>query len=174
MKRYILKRLVQSLFCLIGVTLIVFYLTRISGDPVLLMVPPEATKADIQAMRVSLGLDKPVYSQYATFLVQAVKLDLGKSIRWNRPTVDLFWERFPNTLILALAAMALAVFLGIPMGILAAKGVGRWVDHTAKVFALLGQGMPVPPKIFACVAASASHSLQLVIVAALACMPFST
>lgn len=143
MKKYILKRIWQSLICLIGVTLIVFYMTRISGDPVLLMVPPEATQADIQAMRVSLGLDKPVYRQYATFLSQAVRLDLGKSIRWNRPTVDLFWERFPNTLTLALAAMALAVFLGIPMGILAAKGVGKWVDTVAKVFALLGQGMPV-------------------------------
>jgi len=142
-KRYILKRLVQSLFCLVGVTLIVFYLTRISGDPVLLMVPPEATKADIQAMRVSLGLDKPVYSQYAAFLSQAVRLDLGRSIRWNRPTVDLFWERFPNTLTLAMAAMAFAVFLGIPMGLLAARGVGGWIDNIAKVFALLGQGMPV-------------------------------
>jgi peptide/nickel transport system permease protein len=142
-KKYILKRVLQALVCLIGVTLIVFYLTRVSGDPVLLMVPPEATKADIQAMRVSLGLDKPVYHQYASFLFQAIRLDLGKSIRWNRPTVDLFWERFPNTLTLALAAMAFAVLLGIPMGILAAKGVGKGMDNLAKIFALLGQGMPV-------------------------------
>jgi peptide/nickel transport system permease protein len=143
MKRYILKRSVQGVICLIGVTIVVFFLTRMSGDPVLLLVPPEATKEDIIEMRILLGLDKPIYIQYGKFISRAVRGDLGQSIRWNRPTVELFLERFPNTLVLAIAAMLFAVFIGIPMGVISAVKVGKWFDNIGKIFALLGQAIPV-------------------------------
>jgi len=143
MKKYIIKRIGQALICLIGITVIVFFLTRISGDPVLLMVPPEATQKDIQDMRSALGLDRSLYIQYWEFITGLMKGDFGNSIRWNTPCLDIFLERFPNTLILSVAAFAFAVFVGIPVGILSAVYVGRWFDNTGKVFALIGQSLPV-------------------------------
>ena len=143
MKRYILKRIGQGFVCLLGVTIVIFFLTRISGDPVLLMIPPEATQEDIQQMRQVLGLDKPMHIQYAKFISRAVIGDFGRSIRWKRPTLEVFMEVFPNTLQLAFAATAFALFVGIPVGVLSAVMVGRWFDNFGKVFALLGQAIPV-------------------------------
>jgi peptide/nickel transport system permease protein len=142
MKGYIIRRLFQALICLIGVTIVIFSLTRLSGDPVLLMVPPEATKADQDVMRKTLGLDKPLHIQYLTYMSRAVKGDFGKSLRWDRPNIDLFLERFPRTLLLACAAMAFAIVVGIPVGVLSAVRVGGWFDNIGKVFAFLGQAMP--------------------------------
>jgi peptide/nickel transport system permease protein len=133
----------QSVICLIGVTIIIFSLTRLSGDPVLLMVPPEATKQDIEAMRKTLGLDKPIYAQYWVFISKAVRGDFGKSLRWNRSNLGLFLERFPNTLLLATAAMLFSIFVGIPVGIISAIKMGGWFDNFGKGFAFLGQAMPV-------------------------------
>jgi peptide/nickel transport system permease protein len=93
-------------------------------------------------MRITLGLDKPLHIQYLTYMSHAVRGDFGKSLRWNRPNLDLFLERFPRTLLLASAAMAFAVFVGIPMGVLSAVSVGRWFDNIGKGFAFLGQAMP--------------------------------
>ncbi len=143
MKRYILKRIGQGFVCLLGVTIVIFFLTRISGDPVLLMIPPEATQEDIQQMRQVLGLDKPMHIQYAKFISRTVMGDFGRSIKWKKPTLEVFMELFPNTLQLAFAAMAFAVFVGIPVGVLSAVMVGRWFDNFGKVFALLGQAIPV-------------------------------
>jgi peptide/nickel transport system permease protein len=143
MKKYILKRLFQALICLIGVTIIIFSLTRISGDPVLLMVSPEATKEDIETIRKVLGLDQPLHIQYWKFVSKAAIGDFGNSLRWNRPNLEIFMERFPNTIILAIASMCLAVFLGIPVGIISSIKVGKWFDNFGKIFALLGQAMPV-------------------------------
>lgn len=143
MKSYILKRLVQAAICLIGVSIVIFFLTHISGDPVLLMVPPEATEKDIEEMRTFLGLNEPLYIQYGKFISRAVQGDFGQSIRWNRPTIELFLERFPNTLLLATAAMVFVVCIGIPVGVISAIKVGKWFDSIGKVFALLGQATPV-------------------------------
>lgn len=143
MKRYILKRILQAVLCLIAVTMIIFFLTRLSGDPVLLMVGPEATKQDIEEMREMLGLNKPLYVQYWAYISRAVRGDFGKSLRWNRSNLGLFFERFPNTLLLATAAMALGIFIGIPVGIVSAITLGRWFDNIGKIFAFLGQAMPV-------------------------------
>lgn len=143
MKRYILKRIFQAAICLIGVTIIIFFLTRLSGDPVLLMVPPEATQQDIEVMRSTLGLDKPIYVQYWTFISMAIRGHFGKSLRWNRSNLDLFFERFPNTLLLATTSMLFSIFVGIPVGIISAIKLGRWFDNIGKGFAFLGQAMPV-------------------------------
>ena len=143
MKKYIVGRIVQAIVCIIGVSIIVFALTRITGDPVLLMVPPEATEQDIQEMRTMLGLDQPIYVQYGKFISGAVRGDFGQSIRWSIPCLELFIERFPNTLQLGFSAMFVAVFFGIPAGILSAKYVGRWFDKFGKLFAIAGQATPV-------------------------------
>jgi peptide/nickel transport system permease protein len=143
MKKYIFSRIIQAIICIIGVSIIVFSLTRITGDPVLLMVPPEATNEDIEEMRNMLGLNKPIYVQYGKFVSGAIRGDFGESIRWSIPCLELFIERFPNTLKLGFASMCIAVLLGIPVGILSAVTVGRWFDNFGKIFALLGQALPV-------------------------------
>lgn len=143
MKRYIFNRIIQALFCIVLITIIVFALTRISGDPVLLMVPPEATHEDIEKMREVLGLKEPIYVQYWKFISRAVRGDFGKSLRWGIPCLDLFVERFPNTLLLGSAAMLFAVIIGIPVGIISSVMIGRWFDNFGKIFALLGQALPV-------------------------------
>ncbi|MBW2087116.1 MAG: ABC transporter permease, partial [Deltaproteobacteria bacterium] len=136
MKRYIFNRIVQALFCVVLITVIVFALTRISGDPVLLMVPPEATHEDIEKMREVLGLKEPIYVQYWKFISRAVQGDFGKSLRWGIPCLDLFVERFPNTLLLGSAAMLFAVIIGVPVGIISSVMIGRWFDNFGKIFAL--------------------------------------
>lgn len=143
MKKYILKRLGQAVIYLIGLSIIVFMLARLSGDPLTLMMPPEAKKEDWDLMRKQLGLDKPVYVQYWKFISGAARGDFGQSIRWNRPTLEVFLEYFPNTLLLGSAAMALSLLIGIPFGIISAVRVGTWVDNFGKIFALMGQSLPV-------------------------------
>lgn len=143
MKAYIIKRIFQALLTMVGISIIVFSLTRISGDPVALMVPPEAKLADIEALRKSLGLDKPVYVQYWNYISGAARGDFGKSILYREPTIKIFLDKFPNTIQLALAAMAFALLLGIPVGIISAVKYNSWVDNFGKIFALLGQSLPV-------------------------------
>ena len=121
MKKYIVSRILQAIICIIGVSIIVFSLTLITGDPVLLMIPPEANDKDIEEMRTMLGLDQPIYVQYGRFISGAIQGDFGQSIRWSIPCLELFLDRFPNTLQLGFIAMFVAVFLGIPVGILSAK-----------------------------------------------------
>jgi len=106
------------------------------------MVPPEATKEDIEVMRKTLGLDKPIYIQYWTYISRVFRGDFGNSIRWNRSNLGLFLERFPNTLLLGTTAMTLAVFIGIPAGIISAFTVGRWFDNVGRAFTYFGQAIP--------------------------------
>lgn len=142
MKKYILKRLLQSIICLFGVTVIVFSLSRISGDPVQLMASPESTEEDLEQLRVVLGLDRPLYVQYGTYMWGVLRGNFGRSLRWDVPCLDLFLERFPNTLKLASAGMAFAVLVGLPVGVWSAVKVGGWFDRFGKVFALMGQALP--------------------------------
>ena len=142
MKRYILKRLGQALITVVGISMIVFLLVHLSGDPVALMAPQAATKDDIESLRVELGLDQPIYTQYWRYITGAVRGDFGQSLRWKRPAIEMFLDRFPNTLQLSLVAMGLAVLVGLPTGILSAVTVGRGFDRFGKVFALMGQALP--------------------------------
>ena len=143
MKRYILKRLVRAVIAVLGVSFIVFILIHLSGDPVSLMLPTEATQEEIDEMRSSLGFDKPLYTQYGIYLWGALQGDFGQSVRWGRPSIDLFLERFPNTLLLGTASMFWALLIGLTVGILSAVNVGRWFDNFGKIIALLGQALPV-------------------------------
>jgi len=143
MKRYILKRILQSTLSLLVVTFIIFSLTHLSGDPAVLMAPPDASQADIQEMRVSMGLTEPFHVQYGLFLSGLLKGDFGRSFKWNQPCLEVWFERFPNTLLLAAAAMGFTLTFGLSFGILSAVNVGRWFDKFGKIFALLGQSLPV-------------------------------
>lgn len=143
MNKYILNRLVQSVICIFLISIIVFFLARLTGDPITLMVPLEATEEDYDRMRKMFGLDKPIYIQYWIFISGAVRGDFGVSMRWNEPCLEVFVKNFRNTLILGSAAMLWASLIAIPTGILCAVKVGRWFDNFGKLYALLGQATPV-------------------------------
>ncbi len=142
MQRYIVKRLFQGVLLLVIVTTIVFAVGRLTGNPVDLLLPEEASEEERQAMIETLGLDGPVLEQFVVFVTGAVQGDLGVSIRYRQPAVDVFFSRLPNTLLLMPAAMFLAIFMAIPLGILAALRRGRLTDKISGTIAVLGIATP--------------------------------
>lgn len=142
MAAYILKRLGQAVVVVLFVTVIVFLLSRLSGDPLLLMMPPEATDQDYARMRGTLGLDRPLHYQYWKFLSNAVRGDFGISIRWQAPCLRVFLDRLPATVELSVFALAFAVVVGVGIGVASAARSGGLMDTFGKGFALLGQSVP--------------------------------
>jgi peptide/nickel transport system permease protein len=143
MQRYILGRLGQAILCLFAVAVIVFILGRLTGDPLVMMLPPDATKADFQMMREHLGLDEPYVMQFWRFISGIVRGDFGTSIRYQEPAMGLVFERFPATLELTVVAIAVAVFIALPIGIISAVKRDSILDRFGKVTALAGQSMPI-------------------------------
>jgi peptide/nickel transport system permease protein len=133
MQRYIVQRLLQGMIVLILVATIVFFLGRLTGNPVDLMLPEDATQEDRQALITTLGLDRPLYEQFSLFISHAVQGDLGTSIRYRQPTVALFFSRLPNTLQLVPATLVLSLALALPLGILAALHRGTVLDKLAGI-----------------------------------------
>ncbi|MBL6952405.1 MAG: ABC transporter permease [Alphaproteobacteria bacterium] len=142
MQGYIVRRLFQGVVLLVIVTTIVFAVGRLTGNPVDLLLPEEASEEERQAMIEALGLDGPVLEQFVVFIKGAVQGDLGVSIRYRQPAVDVFFSRLPNTLLLMPAAMLLAVFMAIPLGILSALRRGRLTDKVSGTIAVLGIATP--------------------------------
>ena len=143
MLRYILKRFIQAAICLLGISIIIFMLSHLSGDPALLMSPPEATPEDIDQLRMTLGLNEPFHVQYWVFISNAVQGDFGESIRWGKPCLEVWLSRFPNTLLLGGVAMLFTIIVGLPTGMISAVKLGSWFDNFGKTFALMGQSLPV-------------------------------
>jgi peptide/nickel transport system permease protein len=142
MIRYILIRILQAIVSIIGVSIITFFLTHLSGDPVQLMAPTDATVEDMQELRVTLGLDKPFHVQYWSYATKAIRGDFGESLRFEKPAFEMFKERYPNTVRLAVAGFTFAILFGLSVGILSAVNVGGNFDSFGKIFALLGQALP--------------------------------
>jgi ABC-type dipeptide/oligopeptide/nickel transport system permease component len=142
---YLGRRLFTGALTLLGVATIVFGLIHLlPGDPAETMLarsgaPPEA----VVALRAEIGLDRPLILQYARWLGSLARGDLGRSLFYNRPVSQLIEEQFPSTLQLALAAFAVAVGLGIPLGVVAALRRDSWIDRTAMATAVAGVAMPV-------------------------------
>ncbi len=144
MQQYVIRRLVQLVPVLLGVSIVVFgLLNLIPGDPARLFLGPGATPEDIAAMRSRLGLDQPLPKQYLTFVGGLLRGDLGTSIRTNRPVALELATRVPNTLKLAAAALIVQCVLGIPAGIISAARPNSWADHGFMLLALIGVSMPV-------------------------------
>jgi len=142
MSRYIIFRLLQAVVSLVVVMTIVFLLSRLSGDPVNLLVDITADKTQRDAIRRDLGLDRPLAVQWANYLQDMATLDLGKSVTNRQPVRTLILERLPATLQLGFTAMAITLILGLPIGIYAAVHRGTVKDHAARAFAVLGQSVP--------------------------------
>jgi peptide/nickel transport system permease protein len=141
---YILRRSAEMLIALLLMSMIVFALGRVTGDPVALLLNEYATDQDRLELTQQLGLDKPLVTQYGIFLKQALHGDLGVSVSGDRrPALELVLERLPASLQLAAAAFVISIVIGIPLGVLAAVKRGTWIDTGARLAALLGQSVPV-------------------------------
>jgi len=142
MQRYILKRVLETLFTILTVVVAVFFLMRITGDPVMLMIPPDADEEMVAEFKEKYGLDKPIMVQFTTFLVSAVHGDLGESFKWQEPALELVLSKFPATMELAVVAVLMAWGIGIPIGIISAVRRDTLLDRFGKTFSLLGQATP--------------------------------
>jgi ABC-type dipeptide/oligopeptide/nickel transport system permease component len=142
MRRFILRRLGYAVISLFLLSITIFFLVRVTGDPTVLLVEPGASRADMDALRAELGLDRSMVVQYVSFVRDVLRGDFGRSFYYRTPVLELYVSRLPNSLLLALTAMAFSLLLGIPTGILAAVRVGGWWDSAGKVFSLLGLSMP--------------------------------
>ncbi len=143
MGRYIARRLLQGLVVIFGVTVFVFVVTRIIGDPVKFMLPLSATEEQRAARRASLGLDEPLPQQFVTFVGDLVQGDLGEStyVR-GTPALDVVFDYLPRTLQLVAAGMLIAVVLSIPLGVIASRKPGGTTDRVLTTLSLIGLSMP--------------------------------
>jgi peptide/nickel transport system permease protein len=142
MTSFIARRLGYSLVSLFLLSLTIFLFVRLTGDPAVLFVEPGASQADLDSIREQFGLDRSIWVQYASFVASLAQGDFGQSFYYRTPVFELYLTRLPNSLMLATAAMAFSLLIGIPSGILAAVRVGRFWDSAGKVFALLGLSVP--------------------------------
>jgi peptide/nickel transport system permease protein len=142
MLAFILRRLAQAVLVMLTVGLIAFSLFRFVGDPVLIMLGQDATPEQRAELTRSLGLDRPFYVQYASFLGNALHGEFGLSLRQVRPVSQLIVERLPATLELSFVAAFLALAAGIPMGIYTALRRKSWLSHVLLAVSLLGVSLP--------------------------------
>lgn len=145
MRTYIIRRLIYAIPTLVGISVIVFLITRLSpGDPIRLYTfgALDITEEDIQGLRDYYGLNKPLYEQYVSWLLQVVQGDFGMSLQYNRPALPLLLERLPATLQLAVAALVLQLAIGVPLGVIAALKRGSWIDNVIRFFGVIGHAIP--------------------------------
>ncbi len=145
MRNYIIRRLLYAIPTLIGISILVFAITRLApGDPVRLYTfgALNITEEDIAGLRTHWGLDKPLPMQYIDWVTLAIQGDFGRSLQYNRPALPLLLERLPATLQLATVALVLQLTIGIPLGVIAALKRGTWIDNVIRVFAVAGHAIP--------------------------------
>lgn len=142
MRAYVAARLATAVLVILGVSVVSFFLTFLTGDPAEIMLPPGATAAQIAKFRAEWGFDDPITVQYWRFLERAVRGDFGVSLRHGQSSLPLIAARLPATLQLTVTAMLLAIVLAVPLGVLAATHRGGKIDLVAMGIALLGQSVP--------------------------------
>jgi len=142
-QRYIVQRLLLVVLVLLGVSLLVFVVTRLTpGDPARVLLGPRATDEQVATLRVAYGLDQPIHVQYLTWLGRIVRGDFGESIQLHRPVLGEVLDRFRGTLILAVAAMVISFSVGIVFGVTAALRASSFLDRVLMSVALLGISLP--------------------------------
>ena len=139
---YLFKRLWHTVFVIIGISVISFFFIHLSGDPVMLMLPADASMAEIETLRQQLGFNDPIWRQYLRFVGNALTGDFGQSLYYKVPAMELILQRLPASLELALAAMAVALVVALPIGIVSAVGRGSLLDMGSMLAALFGLSMP--------------------------------
>jgi peptide/nickel transport system permease protein len=143
MLTYIVGRVLQSVVVILGVLLLVFFIVNLTGDPVRIMLPPEASQEDVERLRVQMGLDRPLPEQFVRFLAGAVRGDFGESLRYRgQPALKQVIQRFPATLTLAAVTLAWSLPAALILGTLAALRHNSLLDNLAMLTALLGQSLP--------------------------------
>jgi len=142
MIQYIVRRLMHGVLVLVGVSIVVFSLIHLTGDPTSVLLPLNTPEEDVEIFRHQMGFDKPLVVQYGLFLSRAVQGDFGYSYRHRRPALPLVLDRLPATLKLTTVAFAFAMLVSIPVGILAALKRNTFIDGLARLFTLLGQAFP--------------------------------
>jgi peptide/nickel transport system permease protein len=142
-RRFVVDRLAQAVVVCLGISLIIFLLLHVVGNPVLLLLPLDASEADVALLRAKLGLDRPLWLQYLDFLGHAVRGDLGESLFTQESALALILERMPATLELTFAGMLVAILIALPLGIAGAVHRGSLTDRLCTVGATAGQAMPI-------------------------------
>jgi peptide/nickel transport system permease protein len=142
MGSYVVRRLLQSILVLVGVTFLVYFILFQTGDPTFLSVSTDASQQEVERVRHALGFDRPWYVQYAEFLGKAVRGDFGTSLRQGVPVTGIVLDRMPATLELAITALAISLIVAFPVGILAATRRNSVLDQAAMLAAVLGQSAP--------------------------------
>ena len=143
MQRYIVRRVGEAILALFALSIIIFLMVRMTGDPALLMLPPDAGADALEDIQHSMGLDKPLVVQYGLFIRDYAHGSFGDSLRSKTPVSDLIKDRLPNSLKLVGAAAVIVLLISIPLGVLSAVYKGTWIDTLATGFAVLGQAIPV-------------------------------
>lgn len=143
MTGYIMRRALQSVVVILGVIVITFLISRVIGDPVVLLLPPEATPEQRLHLTKDLGLDRPLYVQLVIYVGKVMKGDFGKSFRHQESAIKLLLQRIPATLYLTFVAALISVSIALPLGILSAVKRGTVFDWIAMTLALLGQSIPI-------------------------------
>jgi peptide/nickel transport system permease protein len=148
MTTYVIRRCIQSLIVFAAILVIVFLMLQITGDPAAVLMPLDASEEDLRAFRQEMGFDKPLYLQFGRFLFGGPKTDgvmrgdFGFSYRHEIPALGLVLEHFPNTALLAVMAVVIAMIIAVPAGVLSAVFRNSWIDYVCSVGAMLGQSMP--------------------------------
>jgi peptide/nickel transport system permease protein len=144
MLRFIVRRLLLLVPILVGLSIIVFlWIRALPGTPAEALLGERATPEAVVAIRKQYGLDKPLHEQYFAYIGKVARLNFGDSIVSRRPVVEEFRQRFPATIELAFAAMLFSTLMGIPLGFIAAKRYGGWLDQTSLVVSLIGISIPI-------------------------------
>jgi len=139
---FVLNRLLQGLVSIIGVSIVIFLISRVSGDPLLILLPQDAPPSLIEETRRNMGLDQPIWTQYLIYARDALTGNFGRSYRWEMPALQLVLERLPATIELAVCALLFSMAIAVPVGVLSAVHRGGWIDQIGRIFAMLGQAMP--------------------------------
>jgi ABC-type dipeptide/oligopeptide/nickel transport system permease component len=142
MAQFIVRRTIYSLITLFILSLTIFTVVRLTGDPVTFLAEPGMSRADLQQIRVEWGLDRPLPLQYLSFVKNVFTGELGNSFNYQMPVSTLYFQRLPNSLELGFAATLVSLFIGIPAGLISAVRVNSGWDNFGKVLALLGLSVP--------------------------------
>ncbi|GGP16781.1 ABC transporter permease [Oceanobacillus neutriphilus] len=144
MGKYIFSRLINMIPTLFVVAIIVFLITRmIPGDPASVMLGPQASREDVEALTEALGLNEPIHIQFLQYIGNLLKGHFGVSLSYNQPITDLIINRFPNTVILAVSALIIAFMIGVPAGIISASKQNSLIDYSITTISLIGVSMPI-------------------------------